>query len=241
MTTHNGFTAGPHPLGISIASDANITGSCRVILQSGGSGETVGLDKIKTGEVANATNVTFRATFQPGTFLWVDSETDSPLPAIDDISSSTPSGGDTLFRKNNDEAISSNPGGGQVRIITFDYLPDTAFPTFHIDNQSEWASTTGGNHYLDFVLGYSETFSNSYALFASAVWEVNFDGVPNEMGDWTRNNAFISIQGNLPPSNETSSYSYTSSVDGNGAITSGNNSSIRVTGHKLVIETEWTN
>lgn len=70
---------------------------------------------------------------------------------------------------------------------------------------------------------------------------MNFDGVPNEMGDWTRNNAFISIQGNLPPSNETSSYSYTSSVDGNGAITSGNNSSIRVTGHKLVIETEWTN
>jgi len=187
---------------------------CRVLLEGGGSNRRIGIDKMHLGVVGNLTSDTSKVNYG-ASGLGTETPNQS-LPMVD--SPDDPSGAETAFRSNSQFGMTNVSGGGKHANVAGDDDPDVGpFKIVHPSNGLIWTSTQGGYDFREYIVGYSNSFTKYYVVFAKANWSVRVNG-SNNGGNWVNNGSTLTLQGSTTrPQNLTNAITNNSPQSGDDA------------------------
>jgi hypothetical protein len=166
---------------------------CQVILEGGGSNRTIGVDRMKLGNIGNLTADSAQVNYAGG---GIGTENPgSSLPMIDSGGDPT-NGGDTVWRTSSLVSILSGPGGNGKKIFFFRMMIPASV---HSGSSIRKTRTLGrvprvAYDFVEFIAGYSTSFQQYFVVFAKAIWTVRVVG-NNVSGNWINTASAITLQG----------------------------------------------
>jgi hypothetical protein len=203
--------------------------NCSYLLQSGGSNNSVGLDKVHMGNIANLTSIQNFVGYDGGGNAIehpVAGGGDSiPLVVTDNV---ILAGGYTVFRADSMELNPNGPG----RQVRSDAEPDIGPFITNVAGQMNdymWSSTNGSLFITEFIGGFSDTFPNYIVAAAKVPTQYAIAG-DNNHGEWMDNGNSAIFLNNMPVSTAGTTVSFSALGGSQGTLTPASSANMRVNG-----------
>ncbi|HEY6346113.1 MAG TPA: putative Ig domain-containing protein [Bryobacteraceae bacterium] len=176
------------------------------MIEGGGGTCTVGAAQITIGDVGNLFADTFVVNYPvpnppppaPGNVAGTAAENPGgPLPMVDTgrvAKGNQPGGGVQAFRTASKETPKASATGRRIGLSSNDSPGYGFWKIDHPTTTNLWGSTTGGNQFREFVVGFSSSFSRTYSPLNENNWTVAVSGKNDGTGKWKDNGA--SVTGN---------------------------------------------